>query len=211
MRLFTGSARDRIAARLEARTRYEPMIRAAMRGGGIPEDMYYLALVESGFDPNAYSRAAAVGMWQFMTSTARDMGMRVDWWVDERRDPVKSTTAAVRFIKGLREHAPARSADDGRLPIRAAWPRARREGRVQPVPAVDRGRRVTGRTLTIMTTAPTLADVTAALDRRYDRRRRLDAPSGLVSGNTAPVCAACSSRWTRCRRSWTRPCASAPT
>ena len=102
VRMFTGPARDRIAARLEAGTRYEPMIRAAMRDGGIPEDMYYLALVESGFDPNAYSRAAAVGMWQFMTSTARDMGMRVDWWVDERRDPVKSTAAAVRFIKELR-------------------------------------------------------------------------------------------------------------
>ena len=102
VRMFTGPARDRIAARLEAGTRYEPMIRAAMREGGIPEDMYYLALVESGFDPNAYSRAAAVGMWQFMTSTARDMGMRVDWWVDERRDPVKSTAAAVRFIKELR-------------------------------------------------------------------------------------------------------------
>lgn len=102
VRLFSGPARERIAARLEAGTRYEPMIRAAMRDGGIPEDMYYLALVESGFDPNAYSRAAAVGMWQFMTSTARDMGMRVDWWIDERRDPVKSTTAAVRFIKELR-------------------------------------------------------------------------------------------------------------
>ncbi|NUP71382.1 MAG: LysM peptidoglycan-binding domain-containing protein, partial [Gemmatimonadaceae bacterium] len=46
---------------------------------------------------------AAVGMWQFMTSTARGMGMRVDWWVDERRDPVKSTWAAVRFIKGMRD------------------------------------------------------------------------------------------------------------
>jgi len=79
------------------------MIRAKMREGGLPEDMYYLALVESGFDPNAYSRAAAVGMWQFMTSTGRDMGLRVDWWVDERRDPVKSTAAAVRFIKGLKE------------------------------------------------------------------------------------------------------------
>jgi membrane-bound lytic murein transglycosylase D len=103
VRLFSGPAKERIAARLEVGTRYEPMIRAKMRDGGIPEDMYYLALVESGFDPNAYSRAAAVGMWQFMTSTARDMGMRVDWWVDERRDPIKSTTAAVRFIKGLRE------------------------------------------------------------------------------------------------------------
>jgi len=79
------------------------MIRAALRAGGIPEDMYYLALVESGFDPNAYSRAAAVGMWQFMTSTARDMGMRVDWWIDERRDPVKSTNAAVRFLRELKE------------------------------------------------------------------------------------------------------------
>jgi membrane-bound lytic murein transglycosylase D len=73
-----------------------------MKAGGLPEDMYYLALVESGFDPHAYSRAAAVGMWQFMTSTARDMGMRVDWWVDERRDPVRSTAGAVRFIRGLR-------------------------------------------------------------------------------------------------------------
>jgi len=103
VQMFSGRARDRIAARLEAGTRYEAMIRQKMREGGIPEDMYYLALVESGFDPNAYSRAAAVGMWQFMASTARDMGMRVDWWVDERRDPFRSTTAAVRFLKGLRE------------------------------------------------------------------------------------------------------------
>jgi membrane-bound lytic murein transglycosylase D len=103
VRYFTGPAKERIQSRLERGTHYEPMIRAQMRAGGLPEDMYYLALVESGFDPNAYSRAAAVGMWQFMTSTARDMGLRVDWWVDERRDPVKSTAAAVRFIKGLRD------------------------------------------------------------------------------------------------------------
>ena len=103
LRMFSGSARDRITARLEEGSRFEPMIRAKMRAGGLPEDMYYLALVESGFDPNAYSRAAAVGMWQFMASTGRDMGLRVDWWIDERRDPVKSTTAAVRFIRGLKE------------------------------------------------------------------------------------------------------------
>jgi len=101
--MFTGRAKDRIAERLQRGTRYEPMIRAKMKAGGLPEDMYYLALVESGFDPHAYSRAAAVGMWQFMTSTARDMGLRVDRWVDERRDPVRSTGAAVRFIRGLRE------------------------------------------------------------------------------------------------------------
>jgi len=101
--MFTGRSKDRIAERLQKGTRYEPMIRATMKAGGLPEDMYYLALVESGFDPHAYSRAAAVGMWQFMTSTARDMGLRVDRWVDERRDPVRSTAAAVRFIRGLRE------------------------------------------------------------------------------------------------------------
>jgi membrane-bound lytic murein transglycosylase D len=103
VQIFSGTARERIEARLGRGTRYEPMIRAQMRAGGLPEDMYYLALIESGFDPNAYSRAAAVGMWQFMTSTGRDMGLRVDWWIDERRDPVKSTVAAVRFIRGLQD------------------------------------------------------------------------------------------------------------
>jgi membrane-bound lytic murein transglycosylase D len=101
--MFTGRSKERITERLERGTRYEPMIRAKLKAGGLPEDMYYLALVESGFDPHAYSRAAAVGMWQFMTSTGRDMGLRVDRWVDERRDPVRSTDAAVRFIRGLRD------------------------------------------------------------------------------------------------------------
>jgi membrane-bound lytic murein transglycosylase D len=101
--MFSGRSKEHITSRLEHGTRYEAMIRAKFKAGGLPEDMYYLALVESGFDPNAYSRAAAVGMWQFMTSTGRGMGMRIDWWVDERRDPVRSTTAAVRFIRGLRD------------------------------------------------------------------------------------------------------------
>src|SRR5215468_267530 len=103
IQLFSGAAKERIQSRLSKGTQYEAMIRKKMREGGLPEDMYYLALVESGFDPNAYSRAAAVGMWQFMTSTGRDMGLRIDWWIDERRDPFKSTSAAVRFIKGLNE------------------------------------------------------------------------------------------------------------
>jgi membrane-bound lytic murein transglycosylase D len=101
--MFSGKGKGRLTESLERGTRYEPMIRARLKAGGLPEDMYYLALIESGFNPNAYSRAAAVGMWQFMTSTGRDLGMRIDWWVDERRDPVKSTGAAVRFIRGLRD------------------------------------------------------------------------------------------------------------
>jgi membrane-bound lytic murein transglycosylase D len=100
---FTGVARARFVERLSRGTRYESMIRARMRAGDLPEDMYYLALIESNFNPHAYSRAAAVGMWQFMSSTARGMGLRVDWWVDERRDPVRSTEAAVGFLRGLRE------------------------------------------------------------------------------------------------------------
>jgi membrane-bound lytic murein transglycosylase D len=101
--IFSGPARDRIAERLRRGSRYEPMIRTKFREAGLPEDMYYLALIESNYNPHAYSRAAAVGMWQFMTATARGMGMRVDWWVDERRDPVRSTDGAIRFLKYLNE------------------------------------------------------------------------------------------------------------
>ncbi len=97
----TGSGRERFIARLERGTRYEPMIRAKLRASGLPEDLTYLALIESGYDPHAYSRAAAVGMWQFMSGTARGVGMRVDWWMDERRDPARATDGAIRFLRDL--------------------------------------------------------------------------------------------------------------
>ena len=103
VRAFSGPARDRIQSRLEYGSRYEPMIRAKFRAAGVPEDMYYLALIESGYNNDAYSSAAAVGMWQFMTATAKGVGLRVDWWVDERRDPVRATDGAIRFLGWLRE------------------------------------------------------------------------------------------------------------
>ncbi len=101
IRAFTGSARDRMAERISRGTRYEPMIRAKMRENGLPEDLFYLALIESGYEPHAYSSAAAMGMWQFMTATGKDVGLRIDWWIDERRDPARSTDAAVSFLKSL--------------------------------------------------------------------------------------------------------------
>jgi len=99
--IFSGDASARVAERLSRGTRFEPMIRAKFREAGLPEDMYYLALIESGYDPHATSRALAIGMWQFMTSTAKGVGMRVDWWVDQRRDPVRSTEGAITFLRSL--------------------------------------------------------------------------------------------------------------
>jgi membrane-bound lytic murein transglycosylase D len=100
--VFSGGARDRFGAWLSRGTRYEPMVRARLRAGGLPEDLYYLALVESGYDVHAFSRVGAAGMWQFMPETARELGMRLDWWVDERRDPVRATDAAVKMLRWLR-------------------------------------------------------------------------------------------------------------
>jgi membrane-bound lytic murein transglycosylase D len=100
---FTSDARDRFSQWVERGTRYEPLIRSKLRVAGLPEDMAYLPIIESGYSPHAYSRAAAVGLWQLMTSTAQGAGLRVDWWIDERRDPVRSTDAAIRFLRYLKD------------------------------------------------------------------------------------------------------------
>lgn len=101
---FSGPLRGAFENSLERQSRYAPMIHERLRSGGLPEDMIYLPLIESWYDVDAYSIAAAVGMWQFMTATARGVGLRVDWWLDERRDPVRSTDAAVKYLNELREN-----------------------------------------------------------------------------------------------------------
>ena len=100
---FRTTGRERFGIWLERMPRYEPMIRARLQAARLPGDLVYLALIESGFSNTATSRARAAGMWQFMKGTARLYGLRMDRWVDERRDPIKATDAAARLLKDLNQ------------------------------------------------------------------------------------------------------------
>ncbi len=98
---FVGPARERMAIWLTRMPHFEPTMREALVAHGLPGDLAYLPLIESGYSPTAVSRSRAVGMWQFMKGTARLYGLHVDGWVDERRDVAKATAAAVRYLTDL--------------------------------------------------------------------------------------------------------------
>ncbi|HEX6135608.1 MAG TPA: lytic transglycosylase domain-containing protein [Longimicrobiales bacterium] len=96
-----GKNYDKTRTWLERIGKYGPLIQNELRERGMPEDLLYLTMIESGLDPNAYSRAHAAGLWQFIEETGKRYGLEVSEYVDERRDPIKATGAALTYLQEM--------------------------------------------------------------------------------------------------------------
>ncbi len=99
--LFQGKLHDFIEDGMRRGSKYLPMIQSVFRAEGLPLDLAYVPLVESAFKPNALSHVKAKGVWQFMSGTAVENGLRKDWYIDERSDPEKATVAAAKYLHTL--------------------------------------------------------------------------------------------------------------
>jgi membrane-bound lytic murein transglycosylase D len=100
---FSGKIHKKFSLWLSRSGKYITLIKKILTENSIPEEIAFIPLIESGFNPNACSPARAVGYWQFIASTAKKYGLVINWWLDERKDPIKSTLAAANYFKYLYE------------------------------------------------------------------------------------------------------------
>jgi membrane-bound lytic murein transglycosylase D len=103
MAVFMGPGRGYFTKWLERKSRYEKLVVSRLTARGLPKDLLFLAMCESGFNPKAWSKASASGMWQFISATGRRYGIGDDWWIDPRRDPLRATEAAIEYLKDLHD------------------------------------------------------------------------------------------------------------